>query len=163
MRTTREDLDGELQRQMCLSVPRCTALAFTRLAVSTCKSFDTHHTHEPALREECTLSRVAILAHTRLRQVVLRSGSACLNNRMSSCCDENEEQCNRSLSTNGCSLHGGKLYRRGTSRGLESFCTTPFFFKLHTARPARCPPGTNCLRSWLFLHAYSKIPAAHHH
>ena len=82
---------------------------FYTSAVSTCKSFDTHHTHEPALREECTLSRVAILAHTRLRQVVLRSGSACLNNRMSSCCDENEEQCNRSLSTNRSSLHRGKF------------------------------------------------------
>ena len=43
---------------------------FYTSAVSTCKSFDTHHTHEPALREECTLSRVAILAHTRLNVCV---------------------------------------------------------------------------------------------
>ena len=28
MRTTREDLDGEIQRQMCLSVPQCNRTAF---------------------------------------------------------------------------------------------------------------------------------------
>ena len=73
---------------MCLSVPQCTALAFPRLAVSTCKSFDTHHAHKTALREDCTLSRVDILAQTQLREVVLRSGCAHINNRIASCCDQ---------------------------------------------------------------------------